>query len=283
MTLLHKKGDKGQEVRRVQKTIGGLTVDGDFGPKTEQAVKDYQKSESLSADGVVGPATRGNLGIDIYAGIDVSHWNGNVPWGRVNKNDVHYAWVKTSQGRDWNDKAREHNFEGCRSNGILVGGYHFPSPHIGKDSRDPKLEAQHFIKSLGTIEKGDMLPVLDLEAGVKGDPDFNRHWALEFLKEFENETGIRCAVYTARWYVSSYLKLHIGDLKNYPLWVADYTKPYADGGRNEPDSTCGWGEYSAWQWTGSGYVRGLGQTGVRKCDRNWLPGGPDALDKMRVK
>ena len=57
MTLLHKKGDKGQEVRRVQKTIGGLKVDGDFGPKTEDAVKDFQKENGLSADGIVGPKT----------------------------------------------------------------------------------------------------------------------------------------------------------------------------------------------------------------------------------
>ena len=283
MSLLYRQGDKGQEVRRIQKTVGGLAVDGDFGPKTEKGVKDYQKANSLSSDGVVGPVTRKSLGIDIYSGVDVSGWNGNVPWGNVDQTKVHFVWAKVSQGRDWYDKKREHNFEGCRANDIPIGGYHFPSPHIGKDSKDPKLEVEQFLRALGPIEKGDMIPVLDLEAGVKKDPDFNRQWALEFLKEFENETGIKCVIYTAKWFVNAYLKRKVGDLKNYPLWVADYTKPYADGGRNEPDSTCGWDEYSAWQWTSKGVIEGFGRTGIRHVDRNWLPGGPCAFEKLRVK
>tara|TARA_R110000824_G_scaffold1643_6_gene8151 strand:+ start:1536 stop:2387 length:852 start_codon:yes stop_codon:yes gene_type:complete len=283
VTLLYKEGDKGQEVKRIQCALGNTIVDGDFGPKTEKAVQDYQQWHSLSVDGVVGFITRKELGIDIYAGIDVSKWNGNVPWGNVDQTKVQFVWAKVSQGRDWYDKAREHNFEGCRANAIPIGGYHFPSPHIGKDSKDPKLEVEQFLRALGPIQKGDMLPVLDLEAGVKGDPDFNRQWALEFLQEFEDETGIRCAVYTAKWYVYSYLKRKVGALADYPLWVADYTKPYKDGGRNAPDGTCGWDEYSAWQWTSKGKVRGLDQTGIRQCDRNWLPGGPTAFERLKVK
>jgi lysozyme len=282
MSLLYKKGDKGQEVKRIQRAIGGITVDGDFGSKTENAVQNYQQSESLGVDGVVGPVTRRLLGIDIYSGVDVSKWNGNVPWGNVDKSKVEYVWAKVSQGRDWYDKAREHNFEGCRANNIPVGGYHFPSPHIGKSSNDPKLEVQQFIRALGPIEDDDMLPVLDLEAGVKGDPEFNRQWALSFLEEFENETGIRCAVYTAHWFVRGYMGRNMSGLTDYPLWVADYTKPYSDGGRNEPDDLCGWDEWHAWQWTSSGIIRGLTQTGIRKCDRNWICGGPDSFKKLRV-
>jgi len=282
MSLLHRLGDSGQEVKRIQREVkwyalGGLVEDGEFGPQTLHAVKEFQRQRGLVDDGVVGPKTREKLKLNIYAGIDVSRWNGNVPWSQVDKRQVEFAWVKCSQGVDWYDKCREHNFIGCRSEGILVGGYHFPSPHIG-GSQDPRREVQQFLRALGPIQKGDLLPVLDLEAGIKGDPDFNRQWALEFLQEFENETGLRCVVYTAKWYVNSYLRKKIGDLKNYPLWVADYSDT-----RNEPDSLCGWDEYAVWQWTGSGHVDGLGRTGIRKCDRNWLPGGPSALKKLQVQ
>jgi len=57
-----KKGSKGEEVKNLQKALG-ITVDGDFGPKTETAVKEFQKSKGLVADGVVGVKTWEAFGI----------------------------------------------------------------------------------------------------------------------------------------------------------------------------------------------------------------------------
>jgi peptidoglycan hydrolase-like protein with peptidoglycan-binding domain len=34
-----------------------IAVDGDFGPLTEQAVRDFQASEDIDSDGIVGPIT----------------------------------------------------------------------------------------------------------------------------------------------------------------------------------------------------------------------------------
>jgi peptidoglycan hydrolase-like protein with peptidoglycan-binding domain len=44
------------EVKMVQSKVGAK-VDGDFGPKTEEAVKAWQAANGLTADGVVGPKT----------------------------------------------------------------------------------------------------------------------------------------------------------------------------------------------------------------------------------
>jgi len=41
----------------------GVTADGDFGPITLRAVRGFQVSHGLVVDGIVGPATRGALGL----------------------------------------------------------------------------------------------------------------------------------------------------------------------------------------------------------------------------
>ncbi|MFO1103318.1 MAG: peptidoglycan-binding protein [Methylocystis sp.] len=58
-----KLGDTGDDVKRIQrvfardKVLGPDDVDGVFGPRTEQAVKDFQQSNGLTVDGIVGPIT----------------------------------------------------------------------------------------------------------------------------------------------------------------------------------------------------------------------------------
>lgn len=49
-------------MRRLQRALRrtpnlGVTVDGIFGPQTEEAVKEFQKEANLSVDGIVGPHT----------------------------------------------------------------------------------------------------------------------------------------------------------------------------------------------------------------------------------
>ena len=62
---LLKKGRKGEDVRTLQKLLTqlgySLTADGDYGEKTESAVKAFQKAEGLEADGDYGPLTHAAL------------------------------------------------------------------------------------------------------------------------------------------------------------------------------------------------------------------------------
>lgn len=61
LTILTQQGDSGAKVRAVQSQLNesgaGIAVDGAFGPATAAAVKNFQTSKGLSADGVVGDNT----------------------------------------------------------------------------------------------------------------------------------------------------------------------------------------------------------------------------------
>ena len=58
--MLLKVGSKGDDVKKLQEKLGVEAI-GTFGPKTEAAVKDWQKANGLKDDGVVGDATWSKL------------------------------------------------------------------------------------------------------------------------------------------------------------------------------------------------------------------------------
>ncbi|MBI2373050.1 MAG: peptidoglycan-binding protein [Deltaproteobacteria bacterium] len=62
---LLRRGDRGPEVTALQERLRSagqdIEADGVFGPKTEQAVRAFQKTHGAQVDGVVGPETRGAL------------------------------------------------------------------------------------------------------------------------------------------------------------------------------------------------------------------------------
>ncbi len=60
-----KQGSKGETVALLQQLLVSrgyvIAIDGDFGPNTAAAVKDFQNKQHLGVDGVVGPKTWGAL------------------------------------------------------------------------------------------------------------------------------------------------------------------------------------------------------------------------------
>jgi peptidoglycan hydrolase-like protein with peptidoglycan-binding domain len=59
--ILLEYGSEGRQVRLLQQALGGIKVDGVFGPETEQAVRSFQESNGLTVDGIVGPITSAAL------------------------------------------------------------------------------------------------------------------------------------------------------------------------------------------------------------------------------
>lgn len=62
--MIYRNGSKGEVVRQIQKALGVDQV-GNFGPKTETAVKEWQRKNGLKDDGIVGPITLAKMGIKV--------------------------------------------------------------------------------------------------------------------------------------------------------------------------------------------------------------------------
>jgi peptidoglycan hydrolase-like protein with peptidoglycan-binding domain len=66
------KGSKGDEVKEMQEIVGA-TADGDFGSKTEEAVRAWQSTHDLHVDGIWGPGSAG------HAAEGCDHDGGSAP------------------------------------------------------------------------------------------------------------------------------------------------------------------------------------------------------------
>ena len=70
---VYRQGSTGDAVRTIQTKLSNWgyfsgAIDGIYGPKTEEAVKYFQRKNGLTADGIVGPATFRALGMSTTGG-----------------------------------------------------------------------------------------------------------------------------------------------------------------------------------------------------------------------
>ena len=117
--MILKLGSRGNEVKVLQEKLN-LKADGIFGPITEEAVKDFQRSNGLEVDGIVGTNTLSKLNLS------------------VNKRNIKELIVHcsaTPEGKDYSvDTIRQWHLQ----RGFSDIGYHYViyrdgSIHIGRD------------------------------------------------------------------------------------------------------------------------------------------------------
>ncbi|MEU6971994.1 peptidoglycan-binding domain-containing protein [Kitasatospora aureofaciens] len=92
-------GSTGQPVRCVQQAMNyldsaGLSVDGQFGQNTYNAVVAYQGSKGIQQDGQVGPQTGGDIKADIYNVYLAAHHSGDY-----STQSTMSAWMSNCNGQ----------------------------------------------------------------------------------------------------------------------------------------------------------------------------------------
>ena len=179
-------------------------------------------------------------------GIDVSSNQGKPDWSKVAKSGIKFAILRVHQ-KTGIDGSFEYNYKGCKSNGILIGGYKYSYALTPAQAID---EAEDVIAALNG--RGLDFPVFyDLEWSNqrKLGKQAIENIAVSFLTRMK-KAGYKVGIYcNLDWYNNV-----LSDaLKKYDCWIARY--PANDNGsvqeRLRPPVGVGW------QYSSKGKVSGI--------------------------
>ena len=140
---IYKKGSRGEVVKQIQKALCGAgyhvgMIDGVYGQMTEDAVKAFQRSRGLNADGIVGPAT---LVLLIPSRFKKSK-------RRIDKIIVHCSATPEGEGLTVEQIRRDHKKQGWSDIGYHYVIYRDGSIH---DGRDVDIQGAHCAEGGGNV------------------------------------------------------------------------------------------------------------------------------------
>lgn len=202
---------------------------------------------------------------NIYNGIDVSKYNGDINWNKAKKDGVDFVIVRVGyrgygkSGTLCTDPNYKANIEGALAAGIKVGVYYFTEALTTDEARE---EAKFCISKIK--DYNITLPVaIDYEYPTDGKNPIGRMYNAKLTKAEATANvkafcaAVKKAGYTPLVYAN---KSDLSSLINgktigntYKVWLANYTTKttYANS-------------YEYWQYTSSGKVNGI--TGKVDCN-----------------
>ncbi len=204
------------------------------------------------------------------SGIDVSHHNGDIDFGRVRDAGYEFVFLKTTQDNDFIDPMFVTNLARARAAGLAAGGYHFFDYTLDGD-----VQADHFIDRLEVAGGLDdaLPPVVDVECWSPIGLSIHAVSTArlrDLVERIYERTGRMPIVYTSvfMW------KEVVGNAEGFedlPLWAAcwDCESP--------PSIAPGWEDWTFWQ-TGIDRIPGVGS-----LDGNYFGGDPADLDALRLR
>lgn len=186
-------------------------------------------------------------------GIDVSHHQGVINWGKVAAAGISFVFIKSTQNSM--DSQFLANVKGAKAAGLLIGAYHYLDDKVTTVDM-ARAAAQTFHKAIvaaGGVDAFDLPFVLDYESNKNNlSPQTITAIAKAFLEEIQRYTGRMPMLYTYPAFVGKF-----AGLTQYPLWIARY----AD---QAPADASGWRRWEFWQYS-DGSVGGVLPVGGRSA------------------
>jgi GH25 family lysozyme M1 (1,4-beta-N-acetylmuramidase) len=204
-------------------------------------------------------------------GIDVSYWDSEIDWSKVQASGVCFAFIKATEGEHYTDPTFATNWAGAKAVGILRGAYCFFHPNM-----DAIKQADLFIQTVkARNDNGELPPVLDLEAHDQQSNAVIIAKAKTWLDRVEQAFGKKAIIYSGYYFLKDHFSEASGEppawIKDHPLWIAQYPGTYTPG--MQPALPKGWPNWAFWQYSETGQVNGI-KTNV---DLNVFNGSLDDL------
>jgi lysozyme len=159
------------------------------------------------------PSFRPDLREGERYGIDVSHHQGTIDWGRVSQDDISFAYVKATEGADLVDGRFLDNWRDAGAAGLDRGAYHYFT--LCSDGEE---QAQNFLRVVPDDPEA-LPPAVDLElagnCGGRPDRSVVERELETFLALVEDATGRAAVLYVGDDFEERYpVRATIGR----PLW-----------------------------------------------------------------
>ncbi len=199
-------------------------------------------------------------------GVDVSHHNPILDWAEVKRQNIHFTYIKATEGITHDDRNYPYNYKLAKENNIKTGSYHFYN--FGISGRE---QAKHFIR-VAECQSGDLIPAIDVEHSPANpyskDPIFVKSVVKE-LKVMENEMYEHYGVHPIIYTNTDCYKLYINSsFPNNPIWISSLNKEPSDDIKN----------WIIWQFTHTGELDGI----VGDLDLNYFRHPFDELQKLQL-
>jgi lysozyme len=193
-------------------------------------------------------------------GIDVSHHQGLINWAAVASDEIHFAYIKATEGESFRDSRFSTNWSDADTNHIIRGAYHFFT-----FNSSGRKQADNF-RAVVPVDMSALPLAVDLEfwGNSKERPSVSafRTELEAFLSSTRDAYGKEPVIYTSEEFQSVYLS----DYPTKRLWIRHvFTPP-----RLYPNS------WLFWQFSDRGRVSGIGGL----VDLNVFSGSRNEFDDL---
>ena len=172
-------------------------------------------------------------------GIDISHYQKDINWKKVNQENIGFVFMKATEGHDYIDPNFEYNWEETGRLGIKRGAYHFFS------MRSSGIEQGVKITEVVPYDENSMPPVIDIEIPTTHNETVVKKELQDLIAILKNHYKKEPILYVTYDTYNAFIK---DDFLNAPIWIRDILKPpLLYGGRN----------WTFWQFTDQGRVNGI--------------------------